>query len=239
MPQCLFCLREGEGDTVRFTDEHVFPAALGGNVIVKDGSCDGCNHGNSKFEQALAVELTPIRMLLQIPDRYGNVPHTAATIVTPEKTYDGRVKGDGSVMVKPVVTQEKNEKGECEFVHRFLTDAQKEKLRGGRFRPLGARSSHERWRSRNESLHHYCGRERPVASPAEAATPSGLNETAEGANPRGSNSLSLSALARETPWLVCDWPLFAAVRAVEISHWARAKPGLQVQLPPRERRRPL
>jgi hypothetical protein len=46
-------------------------------------------------------------MLLQIPDRYGNVPHTAATIVTPEKTYDGRAKGDGSVVVKPVITQEK------------------------------------------------------------------------------------------------------------------------------------
>ena len=45
MPQRLFCLREGEGDAVHFTDEHVFPAALGGNVIVKDGSCDGCNHG--------------------------------------------------------------------------------------------------------------------------------------------------------------------------------------------------
>src|SRR5438477_5346792 len=116
MSQCLFCLRVGEGYAVGFTDDHVFPAALGGNVIVKDGSCDSCNHGNSKFEQALAVELTPIRMLLQIPDRYGKVPHTAATIVTPEKTYDGRVKGDGNVVVKPVITQEKNEKGEREFV---------------------------------------------------------------------------------------------------------------------------
>ena len=129
MPQCLFCLREGEADAVRFTDEHVFPAALGGNLIVKDGSCDVCNHGNSKFEQALAGELTPIRLLLQIPDRYGKVPQTAATIITPEKTYDGRVKGDGSVVVKPLVTEEENEKGELEFVHRFLTDAQKEKLR--------------------------------------------------------------------------------------------------------------
>ena len=129
MPQCLFCLKEGEGDAVRFTDEHIFPAALGGNLVVKDGSCDSCNHGNSKFEQALAVELTPIRMLLQISDRYGKVPHTTATIVTPEKTYDGRVKGDGSVICKPLVTEEKNEKGEREFVHRFLTDSQKEKLR--------------------------------------------------------------------------------------------------------------
>lgn len=129
MPQCLFCLWEGEAEAVRFTDEHVFPAALGGNLIVKEGSCHVCNHGTSKFEQALAGELTPIRMLLQIPDRYGKVPQTAATIVTPEKTYDGRVKGDGSVVVKPLVTEEKNEKGEREFVHRFLTDPQKEKLK--------------------------------------------------------------------------------------------------------------
>ncbi len=127
MPQCLFCLHEGEGGSVCFTDEHVFPAALGGNLTVRDGSCDACNHGNSKFEQALAGELTPIRMLLQIPDRYGNVPHTAATIITTEKTYDGRVKGDGSVLVKPLVTKEKNEKGQREFVHRFLTDRLKEK----------------------------------------------------------------------------------------------------------------
>jgi len=55
MPQCLFCLREEKGDSGHFTDEHVFPAALGGNLIVRDGSCDVCNHGNSKFEQALAV----------------------------------------------------------------------------------------------------------------------------------------------------------------------------------------
>jgi hypothetical protein len=70
-----------------------------------------------------------MRMLLQIPDRYGKVPHTTATIITPEKTYDGRVKGDGTVLVKPLITEEKNEKGEREFVRRFLTDEQKEKLR--------------------------------------------------------------------------------------------------------------
>lgn len=129
MPLCLFCLREGQGEGVHFTEEHVFPAALGGNLIVKNGSCSSCNHGNSNFEQALAVELTPIRMLLQIPDRYGNVPHTAATIIAPENTYNGRVRGDGGVVIKPLITEEKNEKGEREFVYRFLTDDQKEKVR--------------------------------------------------------------------------------------------------------------
>jgi len=63
MPQCLFCLQKGEGDSIRFTDEHVFPAALSGNLVVKDGTREKCNHGNSKFEQALAVELTPIRTM--------------------------------------------------------------------------------------------------------------------------------------------------------------------------------
>ena len=54
-------------------------------------------------------------MLFQIPDRYGKVPQTAATIITSEKTYEGRVKGDGSVVVKPHVTEEMGEKGEREF----------------------------------------------------------------------------------------------------------------------------
>jgi hypothetical protein len=126
MPTCLFCLRK---DAVHYTDEHVFPAALGGTLVVRDGSCDVCNHGNSKFEQALAVELRPIRMLLQIPDRYGNVPHTSATLITPTETYEGRVKSDGSVVPKPIITIERNAHGEREFVHRFMTEATREKLR--------------------------------------------------------------------------------------------------------------
>lgn len=98
MARCLFCLRDEQADGIRFTVEHVFPAALGGNLVVRDGSCDACNHGNSKFEQALAVELAPIRMVLQILDRYGNVPHTAATIITPAKTgYSEKETGNAQV----------------------------------------------------------------------------------------------------------------------------------------------
>jgi len=112
-----------------FTDEHVFPAALGGVLTVAHGSCAGCNNGLSKIEQALAKELTPIRLLLQIPDRYGNVPHTDATIKTEKKVYEGRVKGDGTVQPKPIITEEKGAGGAREFVHRFATERQKEKLR--------------------------------------------------------------------------------------------------------------
>jgi hypothetical protein len=75
------------------------------------------------------VELTPIRLLLQIPDRYGNVPHTEATIRTEQKTYQGRVQPDGLVQPKPFITEEIGAGGVREFVHRFVTDRQKKKLR--------------------------------------------------------------------------------------------------------------
>lgn len=130
MSQCIFCLRESttEGVPVRLTDEHVFPAALGGSLTVTNASCDFCNHGRSNLEQIVARELAPLRMLLQIPDRYGKVPHAIATIVTPEKQYQGRVRGDGTVQLKPLVTQEINDLGQREFLHQFVTQKQKERL---------------------------------------------------------------------------------------------------------------
>jgi hypothetical protein len=48
MPNCLFCRREFE----KLTDEHVFPAAIGGNLMVRNATCADCNNGISgKFEQ--------------------------------------------------------------------------------------------------------------------------------------------------------------------------------------------
>src|SRR5262249_10158905 len=134
MPQCLFCRKECE----KPSDEHVFPAALGGNLVVRAGACTECNNSFSKAEQLLASELAPIRLIFQIPDRYGNVPQVAATARTPSKEYEARVRGNGTVVFKPIVTEEKDESGRREFVHRFLTDEQKERLR-----QLALESGHE------------------------------------------------------------------------------------------------
>jgi hypothetical protein len=88
-----------------------------------------CNNGCSKFEQALSTELTPLRNLLQIPDRRGEVPHTHATVKVGEKDYEGRVTGDGRVQLKRVVTEVVGANGGREFLHQFMTERQKEKLR--------------------------------------------------------------------------------------------------------------
>ena len=82
------------------TDEHIFPAALGGVLVLRDSACIECNNGFSKFEQPLIRELSPLRLLLQIPDRYGNVPHAAATVNTRDREYAAVVKGDGKVQLK-------------------------------------------------------------------------------------------------------------------------------------------
>ena len=124
---CIFCTKEKPESEL--TDEHVFPAALGGTLVIKNGSCATCNNGCSEFEQALAMELTPLRNLLQIPDRRGEVPPAPATVKVGEKEYEGRVKGDGTVQLKRVVTEVKSEGGVREFLHQFLTKRQKEKLR--------------------------------------------------------------------------------------------------------------
>jgi hypothetical protein len=125
MSTCLFCLRECQ----EATDEHVFPAALGGVLTVNGGSCTECNNGFSRLEQALAGELAPVRLLLQIPDRYKQVPQVEATAKTEQRDYDARVMGDGTVRARRLVEEVKRDDGTREFVHRFLTDRQKEKLR--------------------------------------------------------------------------------------------------------------
>jgi hypothetical protein len=125
MPRCIFCLRDSE----KLTDEHVFPAALGGDLVVRNGACAECNNGFSKFEQPLSKELTPLRFLLRIPDRRGDVPEVKvkATIGGVEK--DAKVLPDGKVQLKPVVTVKTLENGTTEILYQHMTDAQREKTR--------------------------------------------------------------------------------------------------------------
>jgi hypothetical protein len=125
MPLCIFCLQEKEN----ITEEHVYPAALGGTLVLKDCVCSDCNHGFSKFEQPLLVELRPVRFLLQIPDRMGKVPGVFATAKTASRDYEAKITSDGTVLLKPEVTEEKDAEGRRVFIHRFLTPRAKRKLR--------------------------------------------------------------------------------------------------------------
>jgi hypothetical protein len=119
MSLCIFCLEEKE-----LTEEHVFPAALGGGLAVPDSVCEKDNNGFSKaFEQVLFQELRPIRLTFQIPDRYGVVPAADATIHVGGEKFAGRVQSDGVVQVKPVVKESRGPDGSRELHGAFLTEA--------------------------------------------------------------------------------------------------------------------
>lgn len=124
MPKCLFCPHEEDP----LTEEHVFPAALGGVLVVENSVCSGCNNGFSKFEQPLISELAPLRLMFQIPDRYGKIPYAEATVKTTSREYEARVMGDGKLQMKRIVTEIVTQDGKREFLHQFLTGRQREKL---------------------------------------------------------------------------------------------------------------
>jgi hypothetical protein len=68
---CIFC-----SSPDNLTDEHVFPAFMGGELEVKDGSCMQCNREFGLAEAQLKEPITPLLNLLQISNRYDVVPNS-------------------------------------------------------------------------------------------------------------------------------------------------------------------
>ena len=113
MAKCLFCLSE----TDKLTDEHVFPAALGGKLVVKDGTCQACNNGLSKaFEQFVAKRLNHFRRVLSIKDRRGDIPKIEVKVDVNGEEREAWLLPDGTT-------------GVTEKIFENLPDQQKEKLR--------------------------------------------------------------------------------------------------------------
>jgi hypothetical protein len=125
MRRCIFCLAE----TDKLTDEHVFPAALGGKLVVRNASCAACNGGCSKsFEQAIAKRLEHFRRLLSIKDRRGDLPKIETKIKLDGKEVDAWLMQDSTVMLKPVVTKESKD-GVEETVFKHLSEEHQARLR--------------------------------------------------------------------------------------------------------------
>jgi hypothetical protein len=125
MPRCLFCLTEAD----KLTDEHVFPAALGGNLVVKNATCAACNNGLSKqFEQFIAKRLTHFRRVLSIKDRRGDLPKIEVKVEVSGEEREAWLMPDGTTVLKPHVT-EVSKDGVTEKVFQNLSEQQKESLR--------------------------------------------------------------------------------------------------------------
>lgn len=125
MPKCLFCRRECDD----LTDEHVFPAAIGGKLVVPRATCAACNNGISKkFEQHIAGRLLHFRRLLSLKDRRGGIPVVEIAIKLEDEERRASLLPDGSTVLRPRVTEVIHD-GVAETTYENLPEADKENLR--------------------------------------------------------------------------------------------------------------
>jgi len=99
----MFCKSE-----LNLTDEHVFPAFMGGELEVGDGSCKACNGEMGTFEAAIKDDTKLLLNLLQIENRYGVVPQGKVDVEIrgmDKKGLLGFVDGKGVLSLRDVVTK--------------------------------------------------------------------------------------------------------------------------------------
>jgi hypothetical protein len=123
--KCFFCSTGNEC----LTDEHVFPAALGGTLMLKKAVCKTCNGGfNRDFEEKIIKGLEHFRHIFRVPDRRGNVPYIEVKVEFEGKETEAMLEGNGALKLKPFFTTEVHN-GVEERVARYVPEFQKEKLR--------------------------------------------------------------------------------------------------------------
>lgn len=119
MLPCIYCnARAG------LTDEHVFPAAIGGRAVVRNAVCSAHNNTFSRsFEQEVARQLVELRNLLDIPNRRGEVPPAPARYDIDGFEAPGRRHADGRPEVHYVPPIPLDDEGRLLRYHTFTPEA--------------------------------------------------------------------------------------------------------------------
>lgn len=98
---CMFCKSEED-----LTREHVFPAFMGGELSVHDGSCKRCNGEFGKWESVIRDSTKFLLNLLQIENRNGEVPTARVEVEIrgmDAKGLFGKREADGTISLSDVV----------------------------------------------------------------------------------------------------------------------------------------
>jgi hypothetical protein len=106
---CIFCRSEEN-----LTDEHVFPAFMGGELVVRNGSCKHCNREFSLAEAALKKSIVHLLNLLQIENRHGVVPNAPLNVEVRGldlKKLPAFMDGKGEINLVNVVRESVSEDG--------------------------------------------------------------------------------------------------------------------------------
>jgi hypothetical protein len=97
----MFCKSEEN-----LTREHVFPAFMGGELSVADGSCSRCNGEFGTWEAEIGNSIKPLLNVLQVQNRGGVVPKVKGDVTIrgmDAKGLFGIREGDGTVNLQDIV----------------------------------------------------------------------------------------------------------------------------------------
>src|SRR5882724_2083608 len=107
MSKCILC-----GSTENLTDEHIFPDALGGCVVLARGTCKTCNSmASTNFEAEFINGFAIVRQLLGIENRQGRVPNLRATVEIEGQSHAAIVKPKGVVEIPPMKIERQDDSG--------------------------------------------------------------------------------------------------------------------------------
>jgi hypothetical protein len=133
---CIFCRSEE-----RLTEEHVFAAFMGGELTVKNGSCDRCNEIFGRAEAAIKDATIPLLNLLKIENRDGKVPNAPLRVAIRNidmKNLPGFMDGSGNIKLRDHVREVLDDDGKKIRKGFFVTQegsetfAERELKRGGK-----------------------------------------------------------------------------------------------------------
>jgi len=114
--RCLLC-----GDTnpaEGFSDEHVFQASIGGELVAPGATCRVCNRAcSAAFEAKFLNSVKVLTNILGIANRKGDVPNIDVTMRIEGRPFKGVLRSDGELVIQNRFEQLQGEDGK--FVKRW------------------------------------------------------------------------------------------------------------------------
>ncbi len=123
---CMFCRSDDN-----LTSEHVFPAFMGGQMEVPDGSCSRCNGEFATWEGEIKKETALLLHILQIENRYGDVPNAKVDVAIRGMKFEGLTglrEPDGTINLRDKVRDTVESDGKKHREGFFVTQESAEKF---------------------------------------------------------------------------------------------------------------
>src|SRR6267378_2628947 len=151
---CIFC-----SSPLELTDEHIFPASLGGEDVISKGSCSACNHAfSARFEAAYNNGFKPLCYLLRIGNRERKVPSIKAATVIDGTKLDLVLEANGNFEFQEKKEERLTDTGEKAAHYLLFSEKSKQRLR-------------DRAERRGETLEGIEGDGRPITFEPESFMP--------------------------------------------------------------------